>query len=189
MHFLENHDEPRVAGRLDFPAHRAASLLILTLPGMGFLHDGQLEGARTRASVHLRRRVSEPVDERVAAWYAGLLQALRVSRVGLGSATILRPVRVGSDPVADQLVAICWRSQGGAPGFDLVVVNVTSTGGSCILEVAAPPGPVTEWRLESRLSFAPHASMPVRATFQQRNRLLVEVPPYGVEWWNLSDAV
>src|SRR5437867_10805897 len=33
-HFLENHDEPRIASLLDFEEHRAASLLTLALPGM-----------------------------------------------------------------------------------------------------------------------------------------------------------
>src|SRR6185369_9606482 len=38
-HFLENHDEPRVAAKLEFPAHRAAALTILSLPGMRFVHE------------------------------------------------------------------------------------------------------------------------------------------------------
>jgi hypothetical protein len=37
-HFLENHDEKRVASLLPLPRHRAAALLILALPGMRFFH-------------------------------------------------------------------------------------------------------------------------------------------------------
>ena len=36
-HFLENHDEPRIASILSPAEHRAAALLILGLPGMRFL--------------------------------------------------------------------------------------------------------------------------------------------------------
>ena len=45
-HFLENHDEERIAPRLSLPEHAAAALLILGLPGMRFLHEGQLNSAR-----------------------------------------------------------------------------------------------------------------------------------------------
>ena len=55
-HFLENHDEPRIASVLTPAEHRAAALLILGLPGMRFLHDGQLDGARVRTPVQLARR-------------------------------------------------------------------------------------------------------------------------------------
>ena len=47
VHFLENHDEARAASRLHLAEHRAAALVILGLPGMRFLHDGQLTGAES----------------------------------------------------------------------------------------------------------------------------------------------
>ena len=55
-HFLENHDEPRVASILSPAEHRAAALLVLGLPGMRLLHEGQLAGARRKTPVQLARR-------------------------------------------------------------------------------------------------------------------------------------
>ena len=62
-HFLENHDEPRIASILSLAEHRAAALLILGLPGMRFLHDGQLSGARLKMPTRkaMERDLPEPV--------------------------------------------------------------------------------------------------------------------------------
>src|SRR4030088_1218397 len=91
-HFLENHDEPRIASILSPAEHRAAALLILGLPGMRFLHEGQLTGARRKIPVQLLRRPVEPADEQIERMYRELLLALPASAVGQGMAEVLRPV-------------------------------------------------------------------------------------------------
>lgn len=73
VHFLENHDEPRVATKLDPFEHNAAAVVSYLAPGMRFFHHGQLEGARVRVPVHLRRGPEEQSDPRVAAIYEKLL--------------------------------------------------------------------------------------------------------------------
>jgi glycosidase len=60
VHFLENHDEPRIASLLSIEEHRAAALLLLSLPGMRLLHEGQLSGIRQRVPVQSSRRLIEP---------------------------------------------------------------------------------------------------------------------------------
>src|SRR5438876_12231421 len=50
-HFLENHDEPRIASILSLPEHRAAVLLTLGPPGLRLLPGGQLPGARLNIPV------------------------------------------------------------------------------------------------------------------------------------------
>ncbi|HUS32622.1 MAG TPA: alpha-amylase family glycosyl hydrolase [Kofleriaceae bacterium] len=59
VRFLENHDEPRLAASL--PPERAAAALAIatTAPGMRFVHDGQIEGRRERATIQLARRPDE----------------------------------------------------------------------------------------------------------------------------------
>ena len=58
VRFLENHDEPRsapaFAGRLP-----AAATIALSLPGMRFLFEGQLEGSEIRTPVQLGRWPAE----------------------------------------------------------------------------------------------------------------------------------
>ncbi|HWH69927.1 MAG TPA: alpha-amylase family glycosyl hydrolase, partial [Candidatus Sulfotelmatobacter sp.] len=68
-HFLENHDEARIASILTPAQHRAAAWVILGLPGMRFLHEGQLTGARLRLPVQLRRRFPEPAQPEIAGMY------------------------------------------------------------------------------------------------------------------------
>ena len=61
--FLENHDEPRAAATFSLEKHKAAAVIAFLCPGLRFLHQGQLEGAKIRLPVHLCRRPLEPVDE------------------------------------------------------------------------------------------------------------------------------
>ena len=62
VRFLENHDEPRLASLMSPEQADAALAITLTLPGMRFIHDGQIEGRKQHASIHLARRADEPVD-------------------------------------------------------------------------------------------------------------------------------
>ena len=60
--FLENHDEPRIASRLTTEQHCAAALLTFSLPGMRFLHEGQLDGARIRIPIQYLQRPVEKTE-------------------------------------------------------------------------------------------------------------------------------
>src|SRR5262249_1771285 len=64
-HFLENHDERRIAASMSLAEHQAAALVILGLPGLRFLHEGQLDGARLKVPVQLTHRPAEPVDTKI----------------------------------------------------------------------------------------------------------------------------
>jgi hypothetical protein len=74
--FLENHDEPRAAAAFPPEVHRAAAVLTFLCPGLRFVHQGQLEGKRTRIPVHLARGPAEPVDAAVERFYVQLLQCV-----------------------------------------------------------------------------------------------------------------
>ncbi|HVV00383.1 MAG TPA: alpha-amylase family glycosyl hydrolase, partial [Verrucomicrobiae bacterium] len=74
-HFLENHDEARAASVFSFARHRAAAALILALPGMVLLHEGQLEGLMKRVPVQLVRAEEEPSKPEIQQMYEELLAA------------------------------------------------------------------------------------------------------------------
>jgi glycosidase len=74
-YFLENHDERRIAGVLPPAEHRAAAALVMGLPGMRMLHDGQLSGRRIQVPVQLGRWPDEPVDAEIQAMYEQILGA------------------------------------------------------------------------------------------------------------------
>jgi hypothetical protein len=160
-HFLENHDEPRVASTMpDLAQHRAALLTVLGLPGMRFLHDGELEGRRRFARIQLARRASEgegeSVDADVRAMYGRVLAAVRASDVGQGVATVHAPEPAWADNTTSKsfVVVSHHRRRGeGGDGFDLVVVNLAPHRAQCRVRLPAPL-PTAHggtWRLVDRL--------------------------------------
>jgi len=131
-HFLENHDEARAAATLDLAPHCAAALLVLSLPGMRFLHDGQLDGRKRKVPVQLRRRCAEPPDAAIVQMYQQLLAALAGTAVGQGKPRLLKPKRaVGGEPAPESVIAVLWESESRA---DLALINYCAHRVKC-----APP--------------------------------------------------
>jgi hypothetical protein len=129
VRFVENHDEPRVAAVLPPDRRRAAAFIAATVPGMRFLHHGQLEGRRIRASVHLARVAEEPPDQGCLAFHEALLHALRRPALRSGSFAALTPAGSG----ADAFVAYRWDVL--RPADDaapiVAVVNFSPARGAC----------------------------------------------------------
>ena len=151
-HFLENHDEPRIAGSVGLELHRAAAVLALGLPGMRFLHDGQFEGARRFARVQLARRAEEPLDGAVAQLYMDLLPAFKQSGVGRGEYELLVPGRAWDDNPTSQCINIIqWQRPGQEGEFDLVVVNLAPHHAQCRVRLTAGGLAGHGWILSDRL--------------------------------------
>jgi len=133
--FLENHDEPRIAALLTVDEHRAAALLVMGLPGMRFLHEGQLTGATTRASVHLRRRPVETPQSEIIALYEHILTALQRTSIGHGDARLLKPTAAwDGNPSFENFIIIQWQSV--PQEFDLVAVNLAPHASQCYVKLA-----------------------------------------------------
>jgi hypothetical protein len=151
-HFLENHDEPRIAAHVDPSLHRAAALLVLTLPGMRFLHDGQLEGRKTFARIQLARRTPEQVDEQVKAIYDELLPAVAESAVGRGIPTMIHAKRAWDDNASAQcFIIVQWQHPGRDDRFDLAVINLAPHRAQCKAQLTAHGLAGGQWTLTDRL--------------------------------------
>jgi len=122
VRFLENHDEPRIAGRLPGDAERAAAVAIATLPGATLWHEGQFEARRVRPPVFLARRPDEPADAGLADWYRRLLATVAGDRVRSGAWQLLE---VGGWPDNDSCRNLLAWSWSGTSGH-LVVVNFSA---------------------------------------------------------------
>jgi hypothetical protein len=109
VRFLENHDEPRAAATFPPQVHRAASLLTYLVPGLRFLHQGQLEGFRIHVPPHLCRGPDEPADPALGRWYERLLTLLREPIVRDGDWSLLDTERMSEHAPADTFVAWTWR--------------------------------------------------------------------------------
>ncbi len=134
--FLENHDEDRAASTFPAEVHPAAAVITFLTPGLRFFHQGELEGRKLRASVHLARRPDDPTDPALIAFYGGLLAVLGRAEPHLGTWRLCdcREAWPGN-PTWDRFIAFTWDGPGSARL--LVAVNYGPTWGQCY--VALPP--------------------------------------------------
>lgn len=139
--FLENHDEPRAATCFPPDVHEAAAVLAFLVPGLRFVHEGELEGRRVRIPMQLRRRPQEAVDARLLDFYGRLLACLRRPEVRDGSWQLIscRPAGPGNS-TADPFIAGLWT--GSQDTRFLTVVNYGPTQSQCY--VPLPIGPLQD---------------------------------------------
>jgi hypothetical protein len=138
--FLENHDEPRAAAAFQPPSeHTAAAVVTFFVPGLRFFHEGQLEGRKARVSMHLGRRVAEPRDEELAAFYERLLGVLRrpVAHAERWRELAARPAWDGN-PTWDQFVIGLWEESSAGGDRLLTVVNYGDTQAQCYVTIDVP---------------------------------------------------
>jgi hypothetical protein len=128
VRFLENHDEPRIAGLLPGDAERAAAVAIATLPGATLWHEGQFEGRRVRPPVFLSRRPGEPSDPALASWYRRLLATVASNRVRAGDWQLLEVAGWPDNDSCRNLLAWSWTADDVAHGHGryVVVVNLST---------------------------------------------------------------
>jgi glycosidase len=174
-HFLENHDEPRAAALLSPPEQGAAALLILGLPGMRFLHQGQLCGARIRVPVQLLRQPTEPKQAAIEALYERLLTTLPATAVGRGQGELLVPRAAWPDnPTAQNFLLAQWQAQ--PPEFDLVAVNLAPHPSQCYVPLHPPGLAARQWRLDDLLS---HEHYLRDGPDLHRQGLYLDLPAHG----------
>lgn len=150
IHFLENHDEARIASILSLEEHRAAALLVLGLPGMRLLYHGQLEGALDMVPVQLRRHRSEPIQEEIVRMYRQLFAGLRRTAVGRGKVAVLKPCEASlGNPTAQNFVLVQWQAE--PPDFDLVAVNLAPHRSQCYARPAIQNMADHAWLIEDRV--------------------------------------
>ena len=184
VHFLENHDEPRVAERLSTPENRAAALAILGLPGMRFLHEGQLTGARLKLPVQLGRRPVEASQPEIHEAYEKLLTTLKKTVVGSGESRILapRPAWEGN-PTAQNFIVVQWQAK--VPAFDLVVVNLAGNRSQCYVPLNVPELTEHHWTMTDLLGTERYER--VGSDIAQQG-LYLDLPPHGAQVFHFQPA-
>ncbi|MBX7219704.1 MAG: hypothetical protein K1Y36_07145 [Blastocatellia bacterium] len=86
VHFMENHDEDRLAARLAPLAARRAVFLSGLLPGMLLIHQGQMEGITEKVPVQRVKFVKRhKVDKELRVFYADMLKTVAHSLFRQGS--------------------------------------------------------------------------------------------------------
>ena len=172
--FLENHDEPRAAATFPPDRHEAAGVVTYLTPGLRFFLDGQLEGRRVHVSPHLVRAPDEPVDERLARFYADLLAVLRDSTMRDGEWTLLE-CREASDGDETWRDCIAW-SWSSPDGRWIVAVNLSDHPSRCFVRLGGDEHRGTAVRLEDRMAGVVYERSGDDLT---ERGLYVERPPWG----------
>jgi len=181
-HFLENHDEARIASLLTPAEHRAAALIILGLPGMRLIHDGQLTGARVRTPVQLGRRPVEEPQAEVQTLYDQLLGALAKSAVGRGEGKVLSLRSAWPDNcTCANFVVVQWQAQ--PPAFDLVVVNLAPHSSQCYTVLEAPDLAKFNWRMQDLLGEERYERY---GDDLQNQGLYLDVPAHGAQLFHFD---
>jgi hypothetical protein len=181
-HFLENHDERRIASLLSPAEHRAAALLILSLPGIRFLHEGQLTGARLKVPVQLLRRPSEPVDTEIQRMYEQLLTTLQPSAVGKGRGELLRPRDAWQgNPSGQNIILVQWQKE--QREFDLVAINLASHPSQCYAPLCVPNLSVRDWSMEDLLGKEQHIKP---GADMETNGLYLDLPAHAARLFHFQ---
>jgi hypothetical protein len=184
-HFLENHDEARIATILSAAEHRAAALLTLGLPGMRFLHDGQLSGARRKVPVQLARCAPEAVQTDIRDLYQQLLGTLPGTAVGQGSVELLQPRAAWSDnATARNFVVVQWQKS--APEFDLVVVNLAPHRSQCCARLTVQHLTAYNWAMKDLLG---HEFYKRSGDDLQNQGLYLDLPAHGAQLFHFEPCI
>jgi glycosidase len=172
--FVENHDEHRAQEAFVPERCPAVSTLTLTLPGLRLLHEGQLEGWRTKLSVHLGRRPQEVFDADVEQHYRRLLEALAHPVFHEGDWRQIEPREAWGDNRSHlNFVASLWSS---GEELRLVTVNLSNERAQCYMPLDVPELAGRFWLLSDHLSQA-HYLRDGDALVS--SGLYLDVPAYG----------
>ncbi len=180
--FLENHDEPRIASRLEEPAHQAAALLWIASPGLTFLYEGQMEGHRAHLPVQLWRRPEETVNTSLRGFYEQLFSLRQSTAVKDGTWRIPESqVAWPENPSHQNLFVILWQSR--PDEFELIVVNYAAHRSQCRVRLDKEISAHADWTLQDRLGTETHHRSRVEIL---REGLFLDLEAWGTQWFHVG---
>ncbi len=161
--FIENHDEQRAANVLGREGSQAAAVIMATVPGMRFFHDGQLEGRRLHLPIQFAREPHEEVDLALARFYDRLLRTADApvfhTQGPLSGPAAVKPhegwmlLEPGAAWEGDQswqnFLAWMWLKEG---DLAVVIVNYSKERSQGRVRIPLPAGAGSQVRLKDDLS-------------------------------------
>jgi glycosidase len=166
VRFIENHDEPRAAAVFGVERSKAVATLALTLPGLHMVHDGQMEGFKTRLPVQLARRPHEEANPDLVSFYERLMKALSLDVFHKGDWRSL-------ECTDRNFVAHRW-----VDGADVVLVaaNLSAQRAQCYVPLEFPALAGRSWELRDLVSDACYQR---EGDALLHPGLYLDVPAYG----------
>lgn len=133
VRFIENHDEERAATVFGKEKSKAAAVIISTIQGMHFYHDGQFEGKRIKIPVQLGREPEDPPLIGMKDFYDKLLSITSHEIFKRGKWGLLTPgTSYNNNKSFENLLAWIWTFR---EGKRIVVVNYSDTVSTCRLKL------------------------------------------------------
>jgi hypothetical protein len=171
IRFLENHDEPRAASAFPPDRHRAAAIVMTTVPGAKLFFEGQFTGRRVKLPVQLGRAPEERGDPALAEFYAAVVAAARCLPFASGTWT-LRDMTGWPDNLSCRNL-LCWT-------WDddwAIVVNFAPVSSQGLVQEVLQPG--ATWHLTDLFSGQSYDR-------PGGEPLYVELPPWGYYFWTIT---
>jgi hypothetical protein len=135
VRFVENHDELRAARAFTSEAwHRAAAVVVSTIPGAVLFHEGQFDGRTFRLPIQLVRRPEESVSEQTKHFYQRLLSTINNPVFRRGDWILLSVRPAWHENYTWQNFLVFWWQEKDN-GARMVVVNYAPHSGQCYVEV------------------------------------------------------
>ncbi len=133
VRFIENHDEDRAVTALGREKAFPAAVIMSTLQGMHFYHDGQFDGKKIRLPVQLGREPIGTLDENIHNFYDKLLYIIKDDVFKAGEWFLLEPFSVWEgDETYKNILAWEWKL---GTERRLVVVNYENCLSKCRLRI------------------------------------------------------
>jgi 4-alpha-glucanotransferase len=149
VRFLENHDEPRAAAAFPPRKHRAAAVVMATLPGARLFHEGQFQGRRVKLPVQLGRRPQEPPDRDLQAFYRRLLGVVASPAFRSGTWELCTRTGWPENGSFENLLAWCW---GKDDERYLVAVNYSGARSQGKIRIPRDDLGARSWRLTDTIT-------------------------------------
>ncbi len=129
VRFIENHDEKRSITIFGKNKTKAAAIIISTIQGLKFYHDGQFEGKRIKLPVQLGREPIEKPDKSLLDFYNSLLNITKEEIFKKGKWFQHKPIKCSeNDTTYFNILAWEWNFE---KERRLVVVNYSKQISSC----------------------------------------------------------
>lgn len=180
--FLENHDEPRAAKVFPPEVHRPAALITYLVPGLRFIHQGQLLGKISRIPMQLCRAPEDSENVELKEFYFRLLNLLKLPAFRSGEWQLLESFPAwNGNWTWDNFIIYSWSLE--SRDNTLVVVNYSPHQGQCYVK---PPLPEThgDWvELNDLLSDVVYRR---KVDELQEKGLYLDIPGWGYHVFNLQ---
>lgn len=129
LRFLENHDEERIVTAIGVEKSKAAAIVISTIQGLRFYHDGQFEGKKVKLPLQLGREPVESEIPHLKEFYEKLLKITSMDVIRNGEWSLQEAV--ASWPTNETYKnMLAWKWELGKERI-LVVINYSNVHSAC----------------------------------------------------------